>query len=290
MTQLQPKQQAKKLDNSFLFKRLAVFHHNKKISKYDFRNHPVLLGRSKNNSVVLRSPSISRHHAAIITKNKKTTIKKLSSKNAVYVNKQAIEYHSLTDGDVIRIGEFQLFFTQESSADTSSMKDSTTTSTVAKRVKSQPQKNGDTNDLKRKNATNRRIPDSSSTKRNDQQDAKQRPRTDAEVFSKAHKKGKTATATALVLVALVLLVAIPAILFYTNKKINIPLDEQANNTSDSSVSQNQNQSQSFNPRASVGSQEITAPPIEKKKTDNKPTSYRIDTFYDGELIKTEDVK
>lgn len=246
MTHLQTKQQAKNLDNSFPFKRLTVFHHNKNISKYDFSNHPVLLGRSKNNAVVLRSPSISRHHASITTKNKKIWIKNLSRKNDLYVNKQAVQHHSLTDGDVISIGEYQLYFTMESSVVTSSKEDNNTTSTVATLAGSQPQKNQDTNGL------NRKISGSSCTKLNDQ----------------------TNTATVPVLVALVILVSIPAALYYTNNTSNLP------------ISQNRNQSQPLDQETSIESQEATATLIEKKKTDNRASIHRVDTFYGGVLIET----
>ncbi len=93
--------------------KVIIFKCNQRIAEHDLHKKLVLLGRASGSTVVLRRPSVSRRHACLTILNHQVWIKNLSRTNKTYVNAEPIENHPLRDGDIIRIGDFLIFFIYE---------------------------------------------------------------------------------------------------------------------------------------------------------------------------------
>jgi pSer/pThr/pTyr-binding forkhead associated (FHA) protein len=69
------------------------------------------IGREKiDNEITLDDTQVSRNHAVITFENRQYTIEDLRSTNGTKVNGQPVTRHTLTDGDVIQIGDTFLAF------------------------------------------------------------------------------------------------------------------------------------------------------------------------------------
>jgi FHA domain-containing protein len=70
-----------------------------------------VLGRDASAAVCLSSSSVSRRHARIIIRGETATLEDLESKNGTYVRDQPVTAPTtLSDGDRIRVGTFELTF------------------------------------------------------------------------------------------------------------------------------------------------------------------------------------
>jgi DNA-binding winged helix-turn-helix (wHTH) protein len=70
-----------------------------------------VIGRDDNATIALSSTTVSRHHAKIVIAGEVATLEDLDSKNGTYVRGQAVTSPvQLADGDLIRIGAFELTF------------------------------------------------------------------------------------------------------------------------------------------------------------------------------------
>jgi type II secretory pathway predicted ATPase ExeA len=69
--------------------------------------HPgrMIIGRTPDNDLRIRSKFVSRHHAQIITDLQQSTIEDLNSTNGVFTEAGRIMRHKLVDGDVVQLGE-----------------------------------------------------------------------------------------------------------------------------------------------------------------------------------------
>jgi pSer/pThr/pTyr-binding forkhead associated (FHA) protein len=67
-------------------------------------------GRHATNDLQLDDTSVSGHHARILVVMGECVLQDLKSRNGTYVNDQRIDWHSLDDGDRIRIGHHELAF------------------------------------------------------------------------------------------------------------------------------------------------------------------------------------
>lgn len=75
------------------------------------------IGRSPDNEIIIEDETVSGYHALITIRpmenNEKTSeyiIEDLNSTNKTFVNNNAIDRHSLKEGDVIRVGSTRLKF------------------------------------------------------------------------------------------------------------------------------------------------------------------------------------
>lgn len=70
----------------------------------------ITLGRAKANDVVLRDPSVSRHHAQLTVFEDKTILEDLDSTNGTYVGGSELRIHRqpVIAEDVLRVGRFHL--------------------------------------------------------------------------------------------------------------------------------------------------------------------------------------
>jgi len=72
---------------------------------------PWRIGRGKDNQLVLRDNSVSRHHAEIVRDDDgRFAIKDLESLNGVFVDNKKVQWTALSDGTQIDIGDLRLTF------------------------------------------------------------------------------------------------------------------------------------------------------------------------------------
>ncbi len=75
---------------------------------------PWRIGRGKDNELVLRDNSVSRHHAEIVRDGSgRFGIKDLDSLNGVFVDNKKVQWTALSDGAQIDIGDLRLTFSTE---------------------------------------------------------------------------------------------------------------------------------------------------------------------------------
>ena len=70
----------------------------------------VILGRTSDNDIQLDSKFISRHHAQIISTNKKSYVEDLNSTNGIFMGSRQIKRHVLRDGDKVSMGKHHLTY------------------------------------------------------------------------------------------------------------------------------------------------------------------------------------
>lgn len=70
----------------------------------------VILGRTSDNDIQLDSKFISRHHAQIISTNKKSYVEDLNSTNGIFMGSRQVKRHVLQDGDKISMGKHHLTY------------------------------------------------------------------------------------------------------------------------------------------------------------------------------------
>ncbi len=70
----------------------------------------LVIGRTSDNDLRIRSKFISRHHAQILTDLQQSTIEDLNSTNGIFLQGRRIMRHALKDGDVINLGEHQIVY------------------------------------------------------------------------------------------------------------------------------------------------------------------------------------
>lgn len=66
------------------------------------------IGRMAENHIVIDDPKVSRSHASIIFQNGVYMLEDQDSENGTYLNEKPIKKQALKEGDVIRLGAYQL--------------------------------------------------------------------------------------------------------------------------------------------------------------------------------------
>jgi adenylate cyclase len=74
------------------------------------------IGRTPENDIELKDSLISRRHTSIVRKGDRFMVYDLGSSNGTFVNREKIESKPLENGDVIRVGETELFFLEDDRA------------------------------------------------------------------------------------------------------------------------------------------------------------------------------
>jgi len=70
----------------------------------------LIIGRTSDNDLQIRSKFISRHHAQVTTDLHQSVIEDLNSTNGLYIGARRVKHHVLRHGDVIQIGEHKLVY------------------------------------------------------------------------------------------------------------------------------------------------------------------------------------
>jgi type II secretory pathway predicted ATPase ExeA len=84
--------------------------HDEVVSHYALAPGRAIIGRTPDNDLQIQSKFISRHHAQITTQGERCVIEDLNSTNGIFLGAKRIKQHTLSDGDVIQIGEHKLHF------------------------------------------------------------------------------------------------------------------------------------------------------------------------------------
>jgi putative secretion ATPase (PEP-CTERM system associated) len=71
----------------------------------------VIVGRSPDNEIYIKSKFVSRHHAQLVSDEDGCVIEDLNSTNGLFLGEKQIKKHRLEDGDVITLGVHELVYT-----------------------------------------------------------------------------------------------------------------------------------------------------------------------------------
>ena len=78
---------------------------------YTFPPGRVIVGRSPDNEIYIRSKFVSRHHMQFVSDGNYCVIEDLNSTNGVFIGEQQVKKYRLSDGDVISLGVHELVYT-----------------------------------------------------------------------------------------------------------------------------------------------------------------------------------
>ena len=87
-----------------------VLHLPDKTWEVQLTGDAVTIGRGRRNDVQIADESVSQRHALIERRGDRFGIRDVGSRNGVWLDKQRIEEHQLSDGDVLSVGRAKLVF------------------------------------------------------------------------------------------------------------------------------------------------------------------------------------
>ena len=96
---------------------LVVVSHIDGYRVFPITKDSVIIGRGEDSDLLLPNISVSRHHAEVSLKNGEVTIKDLDSSNGTILNGKPVTVASLTSGDEIVLGKFQLAYMGDGAED-----------------------------------------------------------------------------------------------------------------------------------------------------------------------------
>ena len=80
------------------------------VSDHTFPAGRIIIGRSPDNEIYIKSKFVSRHHAQLISDDDGAFIEDLNSTNGVFLGEKQIKKYRLRDGDVISLGVHELVY------------------------------------------------------------------------------------------------------------------------------------------------------------------------------------
>ena len=90
--------------------RLEVRSDGAVVSEQAFPPGRIIIGRSPDNEIYIKSKFVSRHHAQLISDDDGAVIEDLNSTNGVFLGEKQIKKYRLRDGDVISLGVHELVY------------------------------------------------------------------------------------------------------------------------------------------------------------------------------------
>lgn len=81
------------------------------LSVQSFAPGRVIIGRSPDNEIYIKSKFVSRHHAQLVNDEEGCVVEDLNSTNGVFVNDRQVKKHLLKDGDIVSLGVHELIYT-----------------------------------------------------------------------------------------------------------------------------------------------------------------------------------
>ena len=87
------------------------------LSEHFFGSGRIIVGRSPDNEIYIKSKFVSRHHAQITSDDVGCTVEDLNSTNGVFIDERRVKKHQLRDGDVVTVGIHELVYTDLREAD-----------------------------------------------------------------------------------------------------------------------------------------------------------------------------
>jgi len=97
--------------------RIEVRSEGKTLSEHLFEAGRIIVGRSPDNEIYIKSKFVSRHHLQLITDDFGCTIEDLNSTNGVFIGEHRVKKFLLKDGDVVSLGYHELVYTDLRNAD-----------------------------------------------------------------------------------------------------------------------------------------------------------------------------
>ena len=80
------------------------------LSTHSFPPGRIIIGRSPDNEIYIKSKFVSRHHAQVVSDDEGAIVEDLNSTNGVFIGDQQVKKHRLEDGDVITLGVHDLVY------------------------------------------------------------------------------------------------------------------------------------------------------------------------------------
>ena len=87
------------------------------IEELTFGQGRIIVGRSPDNEIYIKSKFVSRHHAQLISDEDGCVIEDLNSTNGVFLGEKQIKKYRLRDGDVVSLGVYELVYRDLRTAD-----------------------------------------------------------------------------------------------------------------------------------------------------------------------------
>jgi len=81
------------------------------VSVHTFPMGRVIIGRSPDNEIYIKSKFVSRHHAQIVSDEEGCVIEDLNSTNGVFIGEKQVKKYRLSDGDIVTVGVHELVYT-----------------------------------------------------------------------------------------------------------------------------------------------------------------------------------
>ena len=101
--------QRRETDNSHAT-RIEVRANGEVVDDLTFPAGRIIVGRSPDNEIYIKSKFVSRHHAQLITDDEGCLIEDLNSTNGVFLGEKQVKKYRLRDGDVISLGVHELVY------------------------------------------------------------------------------------------------------------------------------------------------------------------------------------
>jgi putative secretion ATPase (PEP-CTERM system associated) len=82
-----------------------------RVSIQTFPSGRIIVGRSPDNEIYIKSKFVSRHHAQLVSDEDGCVIEDLNSTNGVFIGEKQVKKHRLRSGDVVTLGVHELVYT-----------------------------------------------------------------------------------------------------------------------------------------------------------------------------------
>lgn len=96
--------------SNFLLAKLEVSVRDTLVLEQELHAGRIVLGRTANNDLQIRSKFVSRHHAQIVSDLQGSLLEDLNSTNGIFIDGKRVKHHRLNEGDQILIGEHRLVY------------------------------------------------------------------------------------------------------------------------------------------------------------------------------------
>lgn len=90
--------------------KIIINRENFKVDEKELDHGTLRIGRSKDNDLRIDDPTVSGHHAQIVTVFDSSYVEDLGSTNGTFINGERAKTHTLHNGDVLTIGHYQILF------------------------------------------------------------------------------------------------------------------------------------------------------------------------------------
>ncbi len=101
---------ARRPDRGSSVTEIEVREDGESVALHTFPMGRVIVGRSPDNEIYIKSKFVSRHHAQLISDDNGCLIEDLNSTNGVFIGEKQVKKHRLLDGDVVSLGVHELVY------------------------------------------------------------------------------------------------------------------------------------------------------------------------------------